>query len=65
MFFYRRTEKIDSIEYWKSFQEKTCVDGSAGGGPQMNRCLDMVLAEFNKAKDQEEKDRAECLRICP
>ena len=56
---------INSANYWKDWQNETCVDGAAGGGSSINKCLDAVISELNKAKVQEESDRAECLRIYP
>lgn len=55
----------ESIEYWNKFSESTCVDGKAGGGSQMNRCLDSVLLEYTKAKKVEDDSRSECLKIYP
>lgn len=58
-------KKSDSIKYWSDVNDKTCVESKLGTGTLMNRCLDAMIVEMNKAKTQEEKDRAECLRIYP
>lgn len=55
-----QTNRDDSVRYWTEWGDKTCVGNN---NSYVNKCLDAVLAEAEKANIRQKEDEDKCIRL--